>query len=230
MNKQERGYRVIRERILDGTYGPGYRLVIDAIADELRVSAVPVREAIRRLEAEGLVVYQANAGARVAPVDPAEWESAMTVLAVLEGYATATAAPLLTPGDIAGLRAVNVQMTEALAQTDVLAFGRLNKQFHAEIVDRCPNSHLVALVHDTNDRLDAVRRTVFTHIPYRGLRSVDEHAQLIDLLASGAAPAEIEGVAREHKLRTVEVFRRRRDERERTVEAPGGRLEGSEKP
>jgi len=55
LTKQERVYRAIRERILSGAYPPGYRVVIDALATELGVSALPVREAIRRLEAEGLV-------------------------------------------------------------------------------------------------------------------------------------------------------------------------------
>lgn len=66
-SKHERAYALIRQRILDGVYGPGQRLVIDALAAELGISAVPVREAIRRLEAEGRVVYRHNAGARVAP-------------------------------------------------------------------------------------------------------------------------------------------------------------------
>lgn len=220
MNKQEHAYRVIRERILDGTYGPGYRLVMDATADELHVSAVPVREAIRRLEAEGLVVYRPNAGAQVAPADATAWEFAMTVLAVLEGYATAVAAPFLTATTIAALRDVNAQMAEALARTDVLAFSGLNQQFHAEIFERCPNPHLVDLVHDTNSRLDAVRRTVFTHIPYRGVHSIEEHAQLVDLLESGAAATEIENAARAHKLSTIEAFRHRQDEHERAELTP----------
>lgn len=214
MNKQEHAYRVIRERVLDGTYGPGYRLVMDSLADELRVSAVPVREAIRRLEAEGFVVYRPNAGAQVAPVDAVAWESAMTILAVLEGYATALAASYLTPRDIAGLRAVNAQMSQALERTDVLDFSRLNQQFHAAIFERCPNSHLVDLLHDTNSRLDAVRRTVFTHIPYRGLSSIEEHTRIVDLIESGAEADEIEAAARAHKLRTVEAFRHRQDEHE----------------
>jgi DNA-binding GntR family transcriptional regulator len=74
VTKQERVYRVIRERILRGTYGPGYRVVIDALAEEFAVSALPVREAIRRLEAEGLVIYRPNAGAQVAPADPGLFE------------------------------------------------------------------------------------------------------------------------------------------------------------
>ncbi|MDQ2832005.1 MAG: GntR family transcriptional regulator, partial [Chloroflexota bacterium] len=69
LSKHERAYAVIRRRILDGAYQPGHRLIIGALADELGVSAVPVREAIRRLEAEGRVVYRHNAGSRVAPVD-----------------------------------------------------------------------------------------------------------------------------------------------------------------
>jgi DNA-binding GntR family transcriptional regulator len=72
--KQQRVYETLRERILTGAYGPGYRLVFDAAAVELGVSTVPVREAIRRLEAEGLVVYRPNVGAQVAPADPGSFE------------------------------------------------------------------------------------------------------------------------------------------------------------
>ena len=52
-NKHEQAYSIIRERIFNGTYVPGYRLVIDGLARELGISPVPIREAIRRLEAEG---------------------------------------------------------------------------------------------------------------------------------------------------------------------------------
>ena len=68
--KQERVYKEVRERILAGTYVPGFRIVIDALAEEFGVSALPVREAIRRLEAEGLVIFRPNVGAQVAPAEP----------------------------------------------------------------------------------------------------------------------------------------------------------------
>ena len=55
VTKQEQVYQQIRERILSGVYVPGYRIVIDAVVGEFHVSSIPVREAIRRLEAEGLV-------------------------------------------------------------------------------------------------------------------------------------------------------------------------------
>lgn len=69
ISKPERAYLLVRSRILDGTYAPGDRLVIDALASELGISSVPVREAIRRLEAEGRVIFRHNAGPRVAPAE-----------------------------------------------------------------------------------------------------------------------------------------------------------------
>lgn len=206
MTKQERVYRAIRERILSGTYGPGYRVVIDSLAEEFAVSALPVREAIRRLEAEGLVIYRPNAGAQVAPVDPALFEQEMNLLAVLEGYATALAAPDLTPEDIGELTAINDRMVEAMDRLDSLGFARLNQEFHNLIYERCPNTPLVNMLRDVARRLDAIRRTVFIQIPYRGSASVAEHRELIELLANGAPSIEIETAAREHKLQTVRSF------------------------
>jgi DNA-binding GntR family transcriptional regulator len=207
VTKQERVYRVVRERILSGTYGPGYRVVIDALAGEFGVSALPVREAIRRLEAEGLVIFRPNAGAHVAPADPGLFDEEMTVLAVLEGYATALAAKELSKADIKRLSALTDSMVEAIERLDPLSFGRLNQEFHSVIYERCPNAALVDLLRDVARRLDAIRRTVFVQIPYRGAESVTEHRRLIALLSEGASPAKIEAAAREHKLNTVASFR-----------------------
>jgi DNA-binding GntR family transcriptional regulator len=207
VTKQERVYRAIRERILSGAYGPGYRVVIDALATEFGVSALPVREAIRRLEAEGLVIFRPNAGAHVAPADPALFDQEMTVLAVLEGYATALAAPHLRKAEIKRLSSITDSMVAAIGRLDPLTFGRLNQEFHAVIYEHCPNAALVDLLRDVAARLDAIRRTVFIQIPYRGTESVAEHRRLIALLAEGAPVGKIEAAAREHKLNTVESFR-----------------------
>lgn len=207
LTKQERVYREIRERILSGAYGPGFRVVIDALAEEFEVSALPVREAIRRLEAEGLVIYRPNAGAQVAPAEPGVFDEEMTVLAILEGYATALAAPELSAADLEQLTTYNDHMVQAMQRMDSLTFGRLNQEFHALIHERCPNAALVAMLHDVARRLDAIRRTVFIQIPYRGAESVSEHRELLELLSSGAPAAEIEAAARSHKLHTVESFR-----------------------
>src|SRR4051812_9719862 len=128
--KQQHAYETIRERILTGAYSPGFRVVIDALASELGVSALPVREAIRRLQAEGLIVYRPNAGAQVAPADPGLFVDELSVLALLEGHATALAAPLLTDADAERLRTSTDLMVAAMERMDPLAFGRHNHEFH----------------------------------------------------------------------------------------------------
>jgi DNA-binding GntR family transcriptional regulator len=220
VTKQERVYRAIRERILSGAYGPGFRVVIDALAEEFEVSGLPVREAIRRLEAEGLVIFRPNAGAQVAPADPALFDEQMNVLAVLEGYGTALAAPCLGEDQIARLTEINDEMAEAMSQLDSLSFGRLNQEFHSLIYEYCPNAALVGILRDVARRLDAIRRTVFVQIPYRGAASVAEHKKLIALLATGAPAAKIEKVAREHKLATLASFRALQDRAAAAAPAP----------
>lgn len=213
--KQQQLYEALRERILSGAYGPGFRIVIDTVAEEFGVSALPVREAIRRLEAEGLIVYRPNAGAQVTPADPGQFEDDLALLAVLDGYATALAAGCLTAEDIALLRERTDEMNAAMERMDSLTFGRLNREFHAHIYARCPNPSVVGIVSDIERRLDAIRRTVFIQIPYRGAQSVREHRTLIELLETGAPAGKIERAAREHKLHTLNSFRQWRAEHDR---------------
>lgn len=211
-SKQEATYRVLRERIMEGVYAPGHRLVIDAIARELGVSAMPVREAIRRLEAEGWVTFRRNQGAQVAPIDASAWAETMATLAVLEGFATALAMEHLGEADIAALRAIDGEMGEALEAFDVLRFAERNRAFHELIYARCPNGQLRRQLATDWERLDSVRTTVFSYIPMRGRESIDEHERLVDMLARRDDPDAVERFARTHKLHTVDALRRRQQE------------------
>src|SRR3982074_2675903 len=103
-NKHELAYRLIRERIEGAVYQPGQRLVIDALARDLNMSQVPIREAIRRLQAEGWITYRHTSRPEVGNIGLEQWQAAMEVLAVLEGYATALAAPAVRVEDITRLR------------------------------------------------------------------------------------------------------------------------------
>src|SRR5690606_7336527 len=85
VSEWQTAYGFLRERIAGRELSPGYRLVLQSIADELDMSVVPVREAIRRLEAEGLVTYERNVGARVAMIDEHGYVDAMQALGVVEG-------------------------------------------------------------------------------------------------------------------------------------------------
>ncbi len=206
-NKHEQAYSIIRERIFNGTYVPGYRLVIDALARELGISPVPIREAIRRLEAEGWVEYRPNAGAQVAAVDASKYEEEMSVLALLEGYATALALLHLSIDDVKHLRELNASMYNALQSADIPAFSRLNKTFHFFIYNHCQNNYLVELLRGTWDRLEVRGHTDFSYIPQRSWISIEEHTRLLDMIERHASQDEIEQMMREHKLRTYEVYR-----------------------
>jgi DNA-binding GntR family transcriptional regulator len=207
VNKQERTYEILRDRIHTGVYAPMARLNIDALARELGVSPIPVREALRRLEAQGWVQFRPNAGAIVSPVDDTSWEQAMAALAILEGAATAEAQRHLRASDFARLRKIAADME---SQDDPVRFGKLNRRLHEAIVAQCGNAWLLDLLRQTHDRLDRVRSTMFTYLPERTAEAVREHARLIELLESGH-PAEVERYARWHKLQTVEAYRARRD-------------------
>ena len=108
MNKQERTYTILRDRIHSGSIAPLARLNIDALARELGVSPIPVREALRRLEAEGWVRFTPNVGAVVSPVDSTFWEQAMVALAILEGAASGEAHKNLRRSDITKTRMVRL--------------------------------------------------------------------------------------------------------------------------
>jgi DNA-binding GntR family transcriptional regulator len=123
---QERIYQTLRKRILNGGYDPGHRLVIDSLARDFGVSGIPVREAIRRLEAEGLIVYRPNVGPQVTQRDARLYEEELEAVAVLEGYATALAAPDLTPGDLERLREINSELLECANASDSFGFSRRN--------------------------------------------------------------------------------------------------------
>jgi len=205
VNKQERTYTILRDRIQAGAYAPRTRLNIEALARELGVSPIPVREALRRLEAEGWVHFKPNVGAIVAPVDATTWEQAMVALAILEGAATAAAQPNLRRSDLARLRKIAAEMEAVDTRADPFRFSSLNRELHATIVARCPNGYLLELLNQTYLRLDRVRSTMFVYLPQRSEEAVQEHARLIALL-HGGAPEEVEQYARWHKMQTLAAY------------------------
>lgn len=213
LSKSERAYASLRERIASREFGPGYRLVLGDIARELGMSVVPVREAVRRLEAEGLVTYERNVGARVALADPNEYVYAMQTLGVLEGAAMAFAAPHLDAEALERAADVNDRMRRLLDAFDPHEFTVLNERFHTILFEACPNPHLLDLVHRGWARLNNVRDSTFAFVPARAATSVAEHDQLIALVRDGAEPLEIEQLAREHRWRTMDAYLRSRERR-----------------
>jgi DNA-binding GntR family transcriptional regulator len=209
-SKHEVAYQKIRERILDGRYGPGHRLVLSALARDLSISPVPVREAIRRLEAEGLVTFVRNVGARVQTLDDG-WEQLVEMLALLDGYALARAHPRIPVTAIEQAQEINNTLRRSLTQpldhAEVMA---LHRTFHRTIYEHCDNEYLIESLDRTWDRIDASRVLVSRYPTKRLASAVDEHDFLLQQLReSNNDPAALEHCARQHSLNAITAIRGR---------------------
>lgn len=204
VSKSALAYDWISRRIGARQFGPGYRLVLGDIARELDMSVVPVREAIRRLEAEGVVTFEHNVGARVALVDESAYVFAVQSLGIVEGAATGLAAPLLTEAELQHAEEVNERL--AALVDDPHQFTRVNQEFHSVLFERCDNPELLDLVHRGWNRLSGLRDSIFGFVPDRSRESVREHAEIVELIRAGAEPLEIELAARNHRWRTMNAY------------------------
>lgn len=206
MNKQQYAYKLLRARILDGSYGPGYRIVIDQIAREIETSAIPIREALRQLESDGLIQFKPYSGAVVTPINENEYLETLSVLAVIEGFATSISGQHFPKERIPDLVDINNKMRQALEVLDFTSFGQYNRAFHALTYEYCDNHYLVENIRSTWKRLDSIRRSGSAFMPVRAKESILEHDEIVRLLDSKAEPHVIESFVREHKLNTVKSF------------------------
>lgn len=211
-SKSQQAYEWIRERISNHEYLPGLRLKLGPIASNLDMSVVPVREAIRRLEAEGLVTFERNVGATVALIDEDTYVFVMQTLGLVEGAATALSSPLLSPADLELASSVNEQMARVLADSndpyglDAHTFTTLNQQFHSVLYDPCPNPDILELVRLGWSRLSGIRDSSFSFVPARAEQSVAEHTRILELIRAGADPLEIELTVRNHRWSTMDAL------------------------
>jgi DNA-binding GntR family transcriptional regulator len=139
-NLREQIKDVILQRILDGDYEPGARLVETRIAQELGVSQAPVREALRDLEQLGCIVHEPFRGCSVRAFSAEELIEAFPVRAALEALAARLAAQRITEGELLQLADLLETMRAAAAQGDAHAQSQANASFHATIVRAARNA------------------------------------------------------------------------------------------
>ena len=205
-SKADLAYQTILSGIQQGRFAPGSRLVLAQLAEELGMSVVPVREAVRRLQQDNLVAYERNVGATVVGIDPIEYLHTMETLALVEGFSTAQCAPLVTAEDLERARQINERMRELLKDFDPVEFTALNKQFHSVLFEHHQNPHVLDLVHRGWNRLAALRSSTFAYVPGRAAASVDEHERLLELIRDRAPFEVIESAARQHRANTLTAY------------------------
>src|SRR4051812_10300996 len=127
----ERAYRRLRDSIVQGTLQAGSRISERSLASALGISAQPVREALRRLEQDGLVVTLPRRGTVVAEFGLERLAELGRIRAALEGVAAALAAERMSGEDLASLTRIVRGMRGATAAADTAALADLNERFHA---------------------------------------------------------------------------------------------------
>jgi DNA-binding GntR family transcriptional regulator len=179
----------LREAILTGRYAPGTRLVQEEIADQFGISRIPLREALRRLEGEGLVVISPNRGAVVRPLGPKDVVDLFELRLALETLALRRAAERYADlRDATKLRAGEAR--RAIASRSLTALFRLDRDFHAEIAAASGNQHLVAALGAHWSQIMRVMHAYFQAGNYP--QDVwSDHEAIADALAHGDADSAV---------------------------------------
>lgn len=185
---------LLLEAIDSGALPPGARLRETELAARFGISRTPVREALKRLEAQGLVSHEPHHGAVVARLDYDQMSELYVLREVLEGTAARLAAQHATPTEIEVLRDM-AERDHALTD-DPPALARSNKAFHRQL-------HLSAHNRFLNQALESMRMSLVLlggttlAVPHRGTQSVAEHTEIVDAIARHDADAA-EIAARRH--------------------------------
>ncbi len=174
---------VLREAIATGQLRGNQPLPQDEIASQLRVSHIPVREALRQLESEGLVTYQANRGATVRALTTDEIREIYEIRATLETAAVRRATPLLSADVLARARQI---LDQAERARDDGEWGSLDVEFHQTIYDLEMRPRLQELITGLLRRVDRYWLSQGMMLKHRGTFD-DEHRALLRAIESGNA-------------------------------------------
>lgn len=174
--------RAIRDDIIRGVHAPGARLAEEALSARYGVSRVPVREALRTLEAEGFVARRPYAGVVVAELDDAEAEDLIEIRSLLEPLGAARAAIRHTPEQLGRLKELVALAEDALAAGRLDELARLNSRFHEVLAQASGSRTLAELITQLRWKMEWVYTA---KLPRRAQDSWREHREIVEVLESG---------------------------------------------
>lgn len=182
----QRVYEHLRTEILDGGLEPGTELLEVALSEQLGVSRGPLREAMGRLAAEGLVTVRPRRGAVVRELSEAEFLELYEVREAIEWQAVRLAVPRLSPGELEALAEINRRMDGHAGRGEVELFFQENLEFHGRLLAACGNAKLREVYRQLLDQMHRYRMRSLT---LRGnlQRSVSEHAAILRAAKRGDA-------------------------------------------
>jgi DNA-binding GntR family transcriptional regulator len=182
----------LRQMLVEGQISPGAKLNERELAEVLKVSRTPLREAIKMLAAEGLVELLPNRGAIAVSLNETDVRNTFEVMAGLEALSGELAAQRITDAELAEIKAMQFEMMAAYTRRDLSNYYRINALIHNAINAAAKNPVLSATYNQVNARLQALRfRSNLDGVKWE--RASREHEQMIDALSArdGAAMREL---------------------------------------
>lgn len=195
----------LRDLIFSGDLGAGSDHLESELADRLGMSRTPIREALLRLEAQGLVEVRPRKGVRITPVSHSDMAEIYDILTELESLAAANAAKRqLSEADLAPLATAIAKMETALSKDDREAWADGDETFHRELVRLGDNSRIIKIAEMMSDQVRRARMVTLYMRP-APTKSNEDHSRVLNAIRRGDA-AEAREVHRQHRLAAKRVL------------------------
>ncbi|NGQ93972.1 GntR family transcriptional regulator [Brevibacillus sp. SYP-B805] len=179
--KSDKVYEYLKEKILTGAYKPGERLVIREVSRQLGVSDIPVREAIKKLAADGLLELKSHSGARIAPLNIKNLEEIFLIRVELETLATRLAVNAATPEEIDQLDSYVQKMDDSIRRNDIAKYTKYNREFH-RLLYRSSHSPILAEIIENLFVRSENSKLIFYHDPSRLRSSNEGHRAIVEAI------------------------------------------------
>ncbi|GAB5458339.1 MAG: GntR family transcriptional regulator [Henriciella sp.] len=205
LTRVEQAYEEIKRRVLNNEYPPGYQTLEGELATQLGVSRTPVREALIRLENEGLVELIPRRGFRVVPLDISDMEEIYSILTALECEAAETLAARKPDADeLRPLRKAMDDMDLALENENLVDWAEADNRYHRALLELSGNRRLARMASSVRDQGHRAR-AITLKLRDKPTQSNVEHRAVLDTIAAGNAQQAFL-LHRQHRKRTSQLL------------------------
>jgi len=204
---REQVHKRLKDSIINGMLPPNKRLIEEKIAAEMETSRTPVREAIQKLEKEGLIHKLPRGGYAISVATMEDIEDVFGLRSVIEGYAAYLATLRATDADIKVLEEIVVKEEKCLREKDYDEIIELNTEFHEKLYKAAKSSKLYAMIYDLRDFIHRFRVMILRHHDFVEI-SIKDHKDMIALMKAGHA-ARVEKLVRKHITRGKNLLKKR---------------------
>ncbi|HUJ90174.1 MAG TPA: GntR family transcriptional regulator [Syntrophorhabdales bacterium] len=204
---REHVYTGVKTAIIGGDFQPGKRLIEEKLAADMATSRTPVREAIQKLEKEGLIFRLPRGGFAVKQVTEEELEEILGLRSILEGYAAFLATSRITETELKQLDEIITKEDACLKNLNVDEFIRLDGEFHDVLYRAAKNARLYGLLNDLRDYMYRYR-VIILHYQRKLHLAVQDHKEMLASIKA-KSPRQVEKLVRKHVSRGKEIIKKK---------------------